>query len=472
MPNKKYKSLKDVYVSESFLKPVPKLPRQCVNEAKVRITFDDGRVKELETSDYTASKLIGVEAKVSGNINQSVSQWLASGGWKSESVNIAAPILMGIIERNLKTNNTGVVKEILEDINNILKLKKSLNNFRDNLKSNQFLGFIKNFPILLKQLGNINLVRDIQRNCIFLEGNVAVGPGEVLATLYSEMKNPPTGDLIFPDGKKVELKGSTKESTGGRPGKKNVIDAANKATTALAADYSKKRGELDATTIYKLKEIAKNVQGKIQSLNVKTITANMQRFINIINIIVSNPNFKIDDIYKNITKDIEALGKAGDKLTGTNYGSQVAELLGSYEKNKEGKEVTTFRSYFNTEKDPNVLTDKLLMFSVRPNQIDRNILLAYVSNLGIKFNSEYAARIVSAMQIADYFVDEGYSFIIFFTSLGQDDRQVVIGEFTNDYMANLKLCLDNALAMEPKRFLDVKPGTGGTAGRGGFSIVV
>lgn len=460
---KKYKSLSEVYLEKSFAKPVPLIPRQKINEAKIKITFDDGRTKELVTSDYTASKLLGVETKISGNLNESISQWLAAGGWKPESITIILPILTAIIERNLKTNNPGVVKELLEDINIILKLKRSLTNFRNNLVSRIFKGFIQNFPVKLKQLGSERLIDEIEKNCVFAEGGVAVGPGEVLSTLYSEMVNPQTGDLAFPDGKKVELKGSAKPGTGGRPGKKNVVDAANNATKKLAADFAKRRGQLDAETTQELRRLAGEVKDKLQLARGR-VTTNIKLFGDIINLILTNPNFNVASILDSIS-NIDAFGKAGDKLTNTKVGTQIATLLNKYEENREGKEVTTFRSYFNTEKDPQILTDKLLLFSVRPQLIDRNFLLQYVTNIGSKFNSVYAARIVSAMQITDYFVDEKYSYIIFFSS--ESGKQVVIGEFTNDYMANFKMSLSKA-----SEFTDVKPGTGGTVARGGFSVIV
>ena len=158
-PKKPYKSLNEIYLKESFAKPVPPLPRQNIfREAKVHITFDDGSTKEVITSDYTASKLLGAERKITSNLSEEVKKWFVAGGWRPVAVGIGVPLLITILERNLKTNNTGVVNEIIEDINTILKLKKTLHNFRDNLASNKFNTFIENFPVKLKQLNNSNLI--------------------------------------------------------------------------------------------------------------------------------------------------------------------------------------------------------------------------------------------------------------------------------------------------------------------------
>ena len=464
---KPYKSLQDVYLAESFAKAVPPLPRQTVlGEAKIKITFNDGRVKELETSDYTAGKLLGVEAKVTAGLNEEAKKWFASGGWREEAQSIGVPMLVNIIERNLKTDNTGIVKEVIEDINTILGIKKTLSNFKANLKEPNFSvnGFVKSFPIKLKQLGNTNLIKDIERNLIFSESGVTIGPGEVLATLYSEMMNPQKGDLSFPDGKTVELKGATKEDSGGRPGKKSVVDAATRAVAALRAEYSKMRGMMDARLAAELIEILKPHMSVL--VNVKQTQkrlANQKRFVDVANMI-SSDSMNLDKILKNIP-DLNAFAKAGDTLTGSNVGTQIAEKLSEYKDNREGKEIKTFRNYFNIEKSPNILAEKLASFSVRPERIDRMYLEKYLVKLGSDFNSIYAAKIVSAIQITDYQAEEGFSYIIFFNSI--TDQQVVVGEFTQDYMANLNISINSSL-----KFKSVNPGTGGTSGRGGFNVIV
>jgi len=460
---KPYKSLQDVYLAESFAKTVPPLPRQTVlGEAKVKITFDDGRIKELETSDYTASKLLGVEAKATTKIDEEIKKWFTSGGWGEVATSVGTPILTTIIERNLKTNNTGVVREIIEDINNILKLKNTLSNFRGNLKSKGFNNFITNFPVKLKQLSHTNLIKDIERNLVFSEGNVAIGPGEVLATLYSEMTNPKTGDLMFPDGRKVELKGSTKEDSGGRPGKKNVVDAAARAVATLKVEYSKLKGEMDARLSTDLYEIIKPYKSVFTNFNGR-LTANQKRFIDISSKILSN-EAELGSILNSIT-NFKAFAKAGDVLTNSNIGTQIAEKLNAYKKRSEGKDVKTFRNYFNAEKNIDTLAEKIATFSVNPERINRNYLKDYLNKIGNGFNSNYAAKIVSAIQIADYQEEEKFSYIIFFNSL--TNNQVVVGEFTQDYMTNLGLCLNKAA-----EFISVDPGTGGTVARGGFNVIV
>jgi hypothetical protein len=191
--------------------------------------------------------------------------------------------------------------------------------------------------------------------------------------------------------------------------------------------------------------------------------ANQKRFVDVANMI-SSENLNIDKILKNIP-DLNAFAKAGDTLTGSNVGTQIAEKLSVYKDNREGKEIKTFRNYFNTEKNPNILAEKLASFSVRPERIDRMYLEKYLVKLGNDFNSIYAAKIVSAIQIADYQAEEGFSYIIFFNSI--TDQQVVVGEFTQDYMTNLNISINSSL-----RFKSVNPGTGGTAGRGGFNVIV
>jgi len=468
---KKYKSLSEVYLAESFLKKLPPLPgRGVLGEAKIKITFNDGRVKELETSDYTASKLLGVETKETAGLAGEAKKWFTAGGWSETAQGIGIPMLINIIERNLKTNNTGIVREVIEDINSILSMKKTLTNFRANLKEPGFSvnGFIKSFPIKLKQLGNVNLIKDIERNLTFSESGVTIGPGEVLATLYSEMINPKKGDLAFPDGKVVELKGATTEDSGGRPGKKSVVDAATRAVATLKTEYSKLRGEMDARLTTELVEILKPYRSVLASmmsdakLNQKRF-ANQKRFVNVANMIFSD-NINTGKILASIP-DFDAFAKAGDTITGSNVGTQLAGKLNSYKKSGEGKEQKTFKNYFNTENNVDVLAEKLATFSVHPEKIDRAYLKNYLVKLGKDFNAVYAAKIVSAIQIADYQTEEGFSYIIFFNSIS--DQQVVIGEFTQDYMTNLNICINSAL-----KFKSVNPGTGGTTGRGGFNIVV
>ena len=191
--------------------------------------------------------------------------------------------------------------------------------------------------------------------------------------------------------------------------------------------------------------------------------ANQKRFVDVANM-MSSDNLNIDKILKNIP-DLNAFAKAGDTLTGSNVGTQIAGKLSVYKDNREGKEIKTFRNYFNTEKNPNILAEKLASFSVRPERIDRMYLEKYLVKLGNDFNSIYAAKIVSAIQIADYQAEEGFSYIIFFNSI--TDQQVVVGEFTQDYMTNLNISINSSL-----KFKSVNPGTGGTSGRGGFNVIV
>lgn len=461
---KPYKSLAEIYLEQSFAKPVPELPRRTVlGEAKVHITFDDGRVKEIVTSDYTASKLLGVETKITSNINELVKQWFQAGGWGNEAIGIGVPLLMTIIERNLKTNNTGVVKEVIEDINNILKIKKSLNNFKDSLSEKNYSSFVKNFPVKLKQLSAANLIKDIEKNLVFMEGSVAVGPGEVLATLYSEMVNPEKGDLMFRDGRKVEVKGSTTEKSGGRPGSKSVVDAATRVLATLRKEYGMQLQQMDMKTNEELKKLFSQAKEKIDpNVRFPSSQKNKSLFIDITNRYLTGA-FNLNNIKE--IGNLKAFAKAGDVLTRSNIGTQILNQVEAYKEGREGKEMKTFTNYFNTTKDPVELANKIVLFSVHPENVDKNLILKYINNIGDKFDSSYAAKIVSAIQIADYQAEEKFSYIIFFN--GITDNQVVIGEFSSNYNENLNKCIVKSF-----EFKNVSPGTGGTVARGGFNVIV
>lgn len=469
---KKYRSLSDIYLENSAGKQVPSLNYKPVREATVTVKFDNGEVKEIKTNDRTAAKLIGVETEITHNLDSAISKWLEAGGWRASSVKIARTRIKDILNDNLNMKNSGVVKEVIEDINTILKNKIGLNNFYNNLKSEKYTGFVDRFPLELKQLNNSNVVMGIFA-LDFTENKVGIGPGEVLATLYSEMVNPKVGDLKFPKtDKTVELKAS-----GGRPGSgsKDIPNAYARAIASLAKEEAYTMKLLDFETVKTLRTISKNAIEQINKtpgiLNKyykkpNLLRADYQSFLNFVNYVASENFVTMND--KKMPKFNSGVEKAGNELTGNlKFGTAIKDQLKAFRLKMESSNTKTFDRFFTVEKDVNKIASKIALFSIKPDKFEssktREIIINYIQKF--KPSTVTAAKIIAAIQVAEYQEIEGFNYIMF--ANGRTNAQVVIGEFGKDFNSNLELCLNKS-----EKFKDIRTDTGGTQARGGFSITV
>lgn len=202
---------------------------KVIREATIGIKFDDSKLKDqkFKMSDDLALSLGAHESKL--GLPELFNRWCSAGGWDSATAKKAIPA--GIVERLsaiYDLNDVNIVNKITEEVNALIELKESkklklLTALVKRKKFNVVSEFTKQYGNTMPTISNSAFIESLVTLSDFTEGNVGVGNGEVLITLYTEAVNPNKGDLMLPTGEEIELKGAS-----GRPGKGDVVGRASK----------------------------------------------------------------------------------------------------------------------------------------------------------------------------------------------------------------------------------------------------
>jgi hypothetical protein len=216
---KKYRSLDEVYLQESFAKRVPGVPGTRVifvsEEADVLIQANPpaGDVKSFRVSDKVAKEIIGSINKHAPSkteegeltVSTIIDKVLTYDGWKTGNKDYPA-----LLERVIGIFSRGELRP--ENFNNLLKIQKDKNNkFRTQLLASpeQVFDYQSLVPDTFNDLfesGNGAKVADELWGVTF-KARVNVGAGELAFTLLSDAVKGKTGDLFFEDIGEVEVKG-------------------------------------------------------------------------------------------------------------------------------------------------------------------------------------------------------------------------------------------------------------------------
>ena len=185
-------------------------------EATVTIQYSDGQKQTYkDIPDETARTLI-TSNDLLYTLPGICKKWVSLGGWTStDSIDVATNSLIKIF-RNVfgdDLNNPEVITKLSAEVNTMIQTKESgtLDVFNGILPLAQSGEAIDLFGLIQQNHPEFELLTHIDvlsgvHNVVFSEANVNVGSGEVLITLYTEAVNPDEGDLMLPNGTKVELK--------------------------------------------------------------------------------------------------------------------------------------------------------------------------------------------------------------------------------------------------------------------------
>jgi hypothetical protein len=426
--------------------------KEIINEAVVDIKFNNPpEQKTLRMSDLYAKQLLGYAGRLTTNIEEHVIKWVKAANWGTQAQQFLVPSIIRALSESYDLNDIDVIKKLIKGIQNLYNNKENLTSFTESLipDNNNFLTFFKNTITYLpstKIFNNKDFIDKVIK-FEFSESKVAVGPGEVFVTLFSEVVNPAKGDLYIPSIKKeIELK-----ADGGRAGKSNVVQAANKSFKEIrkyiGSSLKQHKEEL-------LDEIFDLVEPFRDIINQKNIVFNkiIKQLLNKDYSILKQKVLSQPSELKNIAKVGENVYSL--ELDNPELPSVIMDKLSEIGKLKEGGETLDFKSFFNVVDDTQAI-NMLSNFSPESNNNIKSVIRRYYNKLA-------PDQIVASLQINDYQQGEKFDYIIFFN---QNNKNILtIGPFTNNYIYNLEMVLSVANRFNPSI------STGG--GRGGAQIYI
>ena len=222
---KKFKTLTEIYsLINEVMPPLPNSPTQSVLINEWTITASDevgGTVDLGDVDEKFYNRLRKDIINHRGGAKDLIDKLVNGGNWASGMPNreYQSKILLPVHE--FCTGKDDLVQEVdIDGLKNLIKDKKSLTGFRDDLieaidKDTDF-----NFNSSLEEAARTAFIGDVSGLVSELfaldyqQSGVSVGKGELVATLFSNAVKGKSGDLYIDGLGDVEVKG-----TKGRPGK-------------------------------------------------------------------------------------------------------------------------------------------------------------------------------------------------------------------------------------------------------------
>jgi len=476
------------------------LYNKVINEATIGIKFDDSKLKDqkFKMSDDLALSLGAHEAKL--RLPELFGRWCASGGWDSATARKAIPT--GIVER-LDTmydlNDISIVDRITSEVNELIELKesKNLRVLTSLVKRDRFNiinEFVNQFGSTMPMIGNAEFIKSLVTLSDFTEGNVGVGNGEVLITLFTEAVNPKKGDLMLPSGEEIELKGAA-----GRPGKGDVVGRASKFEQYAMKrfddfDENRRQNEIfeikepvmrDISVIYPYyisrPDVHKALKDIYQRLQ-RSDCCDYNEILEMANKITKQLSGKA--VYnKKIIDAITVDNKAGyleDIITKFNHIKQTLRARTSKPTGGAGFVSSYLSKYgfgkFKTDiKMQDAFATDLSKMASKPKHakgaISKILSSAIHDNLLQQTHiTEIGLRILSAIQITDYAVGEGFAYYAAMCEVpGENYTNTYPIMMTGEYGDNIIKSF-NVLMMSNASIGASTGAKAGEPGRGGFTI--
>lgn len=452
----KYKSLNDVYLGE----------------ATVSFQFEKEKPQVFSLKDVYAKEIMKRASGHAYNIEGLIKEWVKSGNWTGKTASSFLPQkIFEILNSSFPLEEQNIAQKVSLAIQTIIEEKNSVSFFEDSLNSEKesFLDFfnssisshpskaIFNNPQLINKF--INLLE-------FKENNVVVGRGEVFITLFSEASNRGKGDVALKDGSEVEIKGDF-----GRVGKNAASRATSTMTNmvkSLEKYYNSRKKELEnefntlsGTWVPIIEKMIKETNPSPSKLTVlKSIKHYLTKEISSHKDLSSSNNI-------NLTPSrLSMIDQESVKLI---------DIVKEYNNLKVEGFSSNFSSYFNIlieNKDLQNLVDSISSFSSHNVSQEEKSQLAQIIRTDILTNPNPLRLIevlVTAIQAADYALEEDFKFILLFNT--KNKHQIVLKN-TNDFINNVKNFYKH------KNDVKISVGTGGSGstgaggGRSGFQILV
>jgi len=267
MKGKNYKSLDEIYLNESFAKPVPPLPRNTIyiyrekSDVVVHTNPPHGSIQKFEVSDDMANQIIrNISSQKKHQTEQGelsvhgvIDKVLILDGWKAGNSEYNS-----LLDRVIKIFTTSNFKP--ENFNNLIQIQNDKNNkFRNNLLQSpgEVFAFKSLIPGSFLQLFEGEEGYKVADNlwAVTFKAKVNVGSGELAITLLSDSVKGITGDLLFDGIGEVEVKGSNARMGGGGFCHNNTPAELNNIISA-------EQGKLSEKTLSRIKS---DIYNKIKS---------------------------------------------------------------------------------------------------------------------------------------------------------------------------------------------------------------
>lgn len=440
--NKKYRSLDEVYLTESFAKPVSPLPYKIVirEDADVLIQKDppNGEVEEYRVSDKVAKEIRSSIKKQEtskteeGDLTSSaiIDKVLEFDGWKAGTKDYPA-----LLERVIGIFSRGEI--IPQNFNNLLTIQKDPNNkFRTSLLANpqqvySYSDLIPDSFLKLFEPGGGERVADELWGVTF-KAKVNVGAGELAFTLLSDAIKGRTGDLLFKDLGEVEVKG-----LGARMGGDGFCHSHTPAELNAILSSQNSAG-LSEQTLQRIKaEIYKKIEAFIKSREALKgrVAIPKEQQVNYL--------AQIRDTLDNAEGLNELLTNINKFGLPANVQAQLKQAIKDYSEHKAGRvkglfspAIKTFFSLTNNMSNEQLAegiaaTRNYSAVSEKPD------LIAYLTNLLAQKRSDFFTqegynynliRLIAAIHTALYHRIQKFNYILF---LNDTTKKVVAYKFEN-----------------------------------------
>jgi len=451
---KPYKSLKDIYLKESFAKPVPLLPRQTVlNEqpgmAEILIQKDPGeQLPVYKVSNKLADQILKAIYRSQGADNEGVDSIIAScleiDGWAPKNKGQDSAVFHSVVRAfetaDLNYDNFKNLLALQTDKDNPIrtKLLKDLKvHSLNDLVSDKFKSLFKTpesaYEVLRLLWG------------ILPQSQVNVGPGELALTMLSDAKKGLEGDLQFDFGL-VEVKGNGAALGSGKIANSETYTELNKLLATYAGNIS-----IQSSNVVKQREIIKKALSDLKMI----YSANKKP---------ANRKLKTDKFYtpdpetlekikteiSNMLKALENTNSLINLINKSNLLDETkadllkrAQLLQRIEKGEvlstKGGTMSKFApavtAFFSQNLDPEVIIKgtRYLRSSSNTNQdeiekvagellVDNPNLLKIAAGIGVQTSPLY--RFIGAIHVAEYYQEKQFTYIVFFNSDAEDKTKL------------------------------------------------
>jgi hypothetical protein len=442
MKRKPYKSLDQVYLSESFAKPVPLLPRQTILKeqpgmAEILIQKDPGeqlpvfkvpnevaneilaRIRRAEV--YEAEK---EEDKQTLSVDSIIAKCLEVDRWAPEGKGQKSAVFNDVarafdsVDLNYKEFNKLYSLQTDKDnpIRNVLLKDLEVHNIKD-LLSDKFKALFKAPEDAFKVLEALWSIEP--------KSQANVGPGELALTMISDAKKGVEGDLEFDFGA-VEVKGNNAALGSGKVANTETYEGLNKLLATHASGISVQSTNV-ASQRERIKRDILELKSRYSSTRRNKFTSTdpttRQKIINDLENILLN--------LENTDKLIEAVNRSNLDNDSKTYLNNLIGILQQIEKGeatsirgKKSKFAPAIAAFFSQNLNPEIKIEgtKYLRSSSDTNQneiaeVARELLKTYPDLLDFTGRSTSPLyRFIGAVHVAEYQREKPFKYIIFFNS--------------------------------------------------------
>lgn len=439
---KPYKSLEEIYLKESFHKPVPLLPRQTIlNEqpgmAEILIQKDPGeQLPVFKVPNEVANEILArirraevhkgdkEEDKQSLSVDNIIAKCLEVDRWAPEGKGQKSAVFNDVarafdsVDLNYKefSNLYNLQMDKDNPIRNVLLKDLKVHNIK-NLLSDKFKALFQNPEDAFKVLEALWSIEP--------KSQANVGPGELALTMISDAKKGIEGDLEFDFGA-VEVKGNNAALGSGKIANTETYEGLNKLLATHASGISVQSTNI-ASQRERIKKDILELKSRYSSTRRNKFTSidtsTRQKTINDLENMLAN--------IENTDKLIEALGKSNLDSDSKVYFNNLISILQRIEKGeatsirgKKSKFAPAITAFFSQNLSPEIKIEgtKYFRSSSDTNQneiaeVARELLQQYPDLLNFTGRSTSPLyRFIGAVHVAEYQREKPFKYIIFFNS--------------------------------------------------------